>query len=985
MTRLWGYWLPGFVIATLYCSVSQAATPTASRVSPSGSSVTVTVGQNQSFTVRGTDADCDLANVEWFIGSSSEAWHNLSGCSDTDSWSYQFNTTGTFTISAYVYDSNTNNGFVWWEVDVVTNQAPNAYRVSPSGSSSTICPGTTVDFTVRGTDVNCDLSNVEWFVGSTSEAWHPVSGCEDTDGWNRRFDYEGTYIVSAYIYDKGARNDFVWWEIIVENPAPSVYRDSPLSSGVETVVGETLCLRARAEDECCDLANAEWFVGSTSVLWQTASGCSDIIEWCYEPTSTGVHVVYCYVYDEAGQSDFTWWEITVTEGDPPVASRILPLSQNQTECPGMTIDFTVRGSDVDCDLANVEWFVGSNSEAWHSISGCDDTDNWSRRFDNEGTFTVSAYVYDSFGHNDFVFWVVTITSVPESEQISPQTSLTAYVGDTRYFTVRALSSCCDLSNAYFYINDQLVFTNPISGCEELVSVGHKFESAGQYVVKAVIQNSKNHTSIKQWDVHVRERPFSSPHDNAVWLGYGWISDPHSQAEVNDLLGYLVYHDIRAVYINMGTLNSSGTIEDPQWVNIDALLTQIANYRQNFNAYVEAHAWINANLTSGGPDLSDESVRQTIVSDLMRLLGDGGSPGVDGIHMDVEDFSLIDIHLTDYRFLLRELSIAMEDYDGEVLSIAALPYSPFGVVHDRFTLANYRNMDAIVDRILVMGYNSGEDTYEGYRDWVYNQLDHILPEIKSQLYWGSPAYKKASGSHDPSVENLENTVDIIIGYQGDSSILRGLSPYGQWEMLHGEWVYFAENWLGKPGTPVVITAFSGRADGEHVELSWRLSNPSQIKQMRVYRSSGGPAQLSMINDGSFDVNGGVFIDSHVSLSTKYWYQLGVEDNLGEEYLSPVIEVTTATLELMLSQNRPNPFNPSTTISFTTANATRIMVSVYDIEGKLVRTLIDGTFPAGWKEIIWDGTDAFGNPVGSGVYFCRLEAGKKVLTRKMVLLK
>ena len=66
-------------------------------------------------------------------------------------------------------------------------------------------------------------------------------------------------------------------------------------------------------------------------------------------------------------------------------------------------------------------------------------------------------------------------------------------------------------------------------------------------------------------------------------------------------------------------------------------------------------------------------------------------------------------------------------------------------------------------------------------------------------------------------------------------------------------------------------------------------------------------------------------------------------------------------------------------------TQTRLSIYNIEGKLVNSLVDETLDEGFKEVVWNGNDAHGNPVSSGVYFYRLTAGKRTLTKKMVLLK
>lgn len=99
----------------------------------------------------------------------------------------------------------------------------------------------------------------------------------------------------------------------------------------------------------------------------------------------------------------------------------------------------------------------------------------------------------------------------------------------------------------------------------------------------------------------------------------------------------------------------------------------------------------------------------------------------------------------------------------------------------------------------------------------------------------------------------------------------------------------------------------------------------------------------------------------------------------------IEDTPAPKRLVL-ESYPNPFNPSTTIRFALPNAETVSLAVYDVTGRLVRTLLhDAKKPAGFFEAQWDGTDASGKPAASGVYFFRLTTSKETLTRKAVLLK
>jgi hypothetical protein len=88
---------------------------------------------------------------------------------------------------------------------------------------------------------------------------------------------------------------------------------------------------------------------------------------------------------------------------------------------------------------------------------------------------------------------------------------------------------------------------------------------------------------------------------------------------------------------------------------------------------------------------------------------------------------------------------------------------------------------------------------------------------------------------------------------------------------------------------------------------------------------------------------------------------------------------------LAQNYPNPFNPSTTIAFSLAQSSDATLSIFDVRGSLVKTVLRGRREAGVHRVPWDGTDSRGGRVASGVYFYRLTAGSFRATRKMVLLR
>lgn len=89
--------------------------------------------------------------------------------------------------------------------------------------------------------------------------------------------------------------------------------------------------------------------------------------------------------------------------------------------------------------------------------------------------------------------------------------------------------------------------------------------------------------------------------------------------------------------------------------------------------------------------------------------------------------------------------------------------------------------------------------------------------------------------------------------------------------------------------------------------------------------------------------------------------------------------------LLRQNYPNPFNPTTTIRFDLPRAVLVKLSVYNVKGELVSTIVDQHMTEGRKEVTWTAKDNRGRAVSSGIYFYRLVAGEFVQTKKMVLLR
>jgi len=183
--------------------------------------------------------------------------------------------------------------------------------------------------------------------------------------------------------------------------------------------------------------------------------------------------------------------------------------------------------------------------------------------------------------------------------------------------------------------------------------------------------------------------------------------------------------------------------------------------------------------------------------------------------------------------------------------------------------------------------------------------------------------------------------------------------------------------------VAITAFEATASDGAVTLHGELSSDLGVETVNVYRGQDAGA-LVQIESPAQSGSDFAFVDRKVTPGETYRYRIGAVDADGE-FFSPIVTVSLDAVATALRQNRPNPFNPVTAIPYSLASAGEVSLDIFDPAGRVVRRLVDGVQTAGVHTAQWDGRDNRGVPVASGVYFCRLRAGKVIDTRRIVLLK
>jgi hypothetical protein len=186
-------------------------------------------------------------------------------------------------------------------------------------------------------------------------------------------------------------------------------------------------------------------------------------------------------------------------------------------------------------------------------------------------------------------------------------------------------------------------------------------------------------------------------------------------------------------------------------------------------------------------------------------------------------------------------------------------------------------------------------------------------------------------------------------------------------------------------PVLITSFEAINRNGAVEVNWDVWSDEALESFALYRRDGARPQPIVIAEGPFDSATRSHVDANVEHGRTYYYELLIHTQNGDDIRSAVATVTVPALAATLGQNFPNPFKPATTIEYTLSEQSSAVLGIYDATGRLVARLDQGVRDAGTHRVEWNGRDADGRAVGSGVYFYRLEGAPSVAPKKMVLVR
>ena len=199
------------------------------------------------------------------------------------------------------------------------------------------------------------------------------------------------------------------------------------------------------------------------------------------------------------------------------------------------------------------------------------------------------------------------------------------------------------------------------------------------------------------------------------------------------------------------------------------------------------------------------------------------------------------------------------------------------------------------------------------------------------------------------------------------------------------------------TYVELASLEAAGRGDFVEVTWATATEIDNASFNIRRGLSRDGDRVRINPKPIAARGDVltggtyaFRDYGVAENVTYYYWLEDVDLHGNVAQHGPVSARLSSrvskpVKLFLDQNSPNPFSTATDIRFGLPTASTVRLTIHDLAGREVRTLVSGHEPAGYRTVHWDGWNDAGEAVAGGVYFCVLEAGSETAMRKLIYMK
>jgi len=211
----------------------------------------------------------------------------------------------------------------------------------------------------------------------------------------------------------------------------------------------------------------------------------------------------------------------------------------------------------------------------------------------------------------------------------------------------------------------------------------------------------------------------------------------------------------------------------------------------------------------------------------------------------------------------------------------------------------------------------------------------------------------------------------------------------------DWILTEENTIG-----VELMSFVATENQSMVVVEWQTAAEINTAGFNVFRSRESNNGFEKVNEQLISAQGHeskgaayTYIDSPDSGGDIYYKLETVELN-GAGYYSRhtsvqfnanVLSQSRQPMDFMLFQNYPNPFNPTTTIAYAVPTAENVKLVLFDMQGRMVRNLINNPHQPGTHRVVWDGRNDRGELAPSGIYVYQMSAGDYTDVKKMAMMK
>ena len=349
----------------------------------------------------------------------------------------------------------------------------------------------------------------------------------------------------------------------------------------------------------------------------------------------------------------------------------------------------------------------------------------------------------------------------------------------------------------------------------------------------------------------------------------------------------------------------------------------------------------------------------------------------------------------------------EYYDNRqaVVTITADDWADY--CNEKFVQAcqNFRSYNLWYSVAIITGWIWNQDTWDDIQTQLDNGLIEVVSHSRTHPY---APYTDVEGEVAGSKQDIINNLNLLNHNRSgvNEYVYAWVAPFGDYDAaidsatsnakyLVSRLFYYNENYFSNwnndlykfdpVGSSIEVgnSYYWGSTDIN--ELNTTFDNV--VDSNGVYHLVTHPNILEWGEDFTW-----IHLD-YISNRKDIWYVgfghlylYRFVSNSGQEgSLNMVENHLPSVSNVKIHQNFPNPFNPVTTLRYDLPENSLVNITIYDMMGKEVKTLINQTQDAGYRSVVWDATNNYGNPVSAGIYLYQILAGDYLSTKKMVLLK